>query len=286
MFWKQSFRINDRTLDDLKRAGLNAPSLKSLRGHVSGSTLGRPAFEAVLASLDGGQTDPAQRKLIHKYSQLSLLRLERLIPNRSTREWVDALIYAVIIAMLVRFFVFAPFKIPSESMYPTIKKGDHIFATRFNYGIPVPFTDIKLWTRSVSRGDIVIFPFPLDPEVDYIKRVVARGGDTLEFKQGLLYLNGEPLEDRENTAARCTQTIVNTWKSNGYEPPCDRLIAVPEGRLFVMGDNRNNSADSRFWGFVEEKTVKGMGWIIFFSHDPDAGWFGGYRLERFASLLR
>ena len=286
MFWNQSFRLNNRTLEDLKQAGLNASALKSLRGHVSNNPLGRAAFETLLDSLDSGQTDPAQRKVIRKYSQLSMLRLERLIPNRGTREWVDALIYAVVIAVLVRFFVFAPFKIPSESMYPTIKKGDHIFATRFNYGIPVPFSDLKLMAQSVDRGNIVIFPFPMDPDVDYIKRVVAREGDTLEFKGGLVYLNEKPLSDWPNTFFQCTSTVINTWKSNGYEAPCDKPITVPEGRLFVMGDNRNNSADSRYWGFVEEKTVKGRGWIIFFSHDPDAGWFSGYRLERFASFLK
>jgi signal peptidase I len=198
------------------------------------------------------------------------------------REWVDALVFAIVIAAVVRTFLIAPFKIPSGSMYPTIEVGDHIFATMFDYGIPVPFTDIKLGRQEIQRGDIVIFPFPSDPDIDYIKRVVGRGGETVEMKGEQVYIDGKPLAE---PYAWYDPHVVNARRLNGQAPPNFGPIRVPPGKLFVMGDNRYNSSDSRFWGFVDEKTVKGRGWVIYFSHDPGKGWFSGYRIGRIASQL-
>ena len=284
MIWSSSYKITDNNLAELKNAGVDGGILSGLRARISGKPMRRGAFEEMLDRVAKKELLPHERKLILKYTHLSLLRLERFIPNRSVREWVDALIYAGIIALTVRAFVFAPFKIPSESMVPTIKAGDHIFATKFSYGIPVPFTDIKLFRSDVKRGDIVIFPFPLGTD-DYIKRVVARGGDTLHFKDGGVFINGERA-DGDGTMAYCAGGMLEKWAKNGFRAPCAEPLTIPQGHLFVMGDNRGNSADGREWGLVKESTVIGRGWIIYFSHDPEKGWFSGYRLERVASVLK
>lgn len=284
MIWSSLYKLTDTNLAELKNAGLDAGILSGLRAKISGQAVRRKAFDEMLDRIGNKNLMPNERKLILKYAHLSLLRLERFIPQRGIREWVDALIYAGVIALTVRFFIFAPFQIPSGSMYPTIKAGDHIFATKFSYGIPLPFTDIKLFRSDVNRGDIVIFPFPLGTD-DYIKRVVARGGDTLHFKDGAVFINGA-LVSKEGTTVYCEGGMMEKWARNGFRPPCSNPLTIPKGHLFVMGDNRANSEDSRFWGFVKESTVIGRGWIIFFSHDPEKGIFSGYRLERFASVLK
>lgn len=280
MAWGRSYQINDSTIYELRRAGMDEVVLAALGSAKSGKLYDRKSFNDLLAGLGPRKLGDAERKLIHKYAQMSLLRLERIIPSRSLREWAEALIFAVIIALVVRSFLIAPFKIPSGSMYPTIEIGDHIFATMFSYGIPIPFTDVKLARRDVQRGDIVIFPFPKNPEIDYIKRVIATGGETVSIRNNQVMINGKPLEEPYSYYDQ-------RYRSNGKERDSNfGPVKVPAGHLFVMGDNRYNSLDSRYWGFVDEKTVKGRGWIIYFSHDPEAGWFAGYRIGRIASTLQ
>jgi signal peptidase I len=276
-----SYRVSDLALDELKQAGLGEVALASLRT-CRGQTFGRKAFDERLEQLGPKKLDEAERHLIRKYTKLSLLRLERVIPNRSLREWVDALVFAVVIAAIVRTFIIAPFKIPSGSMIPTIDVGDHIFATMFSYGIPVPFTDTKIDPSPVHRGDIVIFPYPEDPSVDYIKRVIGLGGETVEMKGEQVYINGQPLNE---PYAYYDPHVLRARQLAGQPPTHFGPVRVPEGHLFMMGDNRFNSSDSRYWGFVDEKTVKGKGWVIYFSHDPNDGWFQGYRLARIGEVL-
>ena len=277
----RSYRITDAVLEELREAGLSEVALTSLRALRSQSIKGK-AFEQRLAALGPKKLDEAEIKLIRKYSQLSLLRLERFIPNRSLREWVDALVFAVVIAAVVRTFIIAPFKIPSASMEPTIQVGDHIFAKMFSYGLPVPFTDVRIAPREIQRGDIVIFPFPADPSIDYIKRVVGRGGETVEMKGDQMYIDGKPLSE---PYAFYDPQVIRLRQLNGQQPQQFGPVKVPPGKLFVMGDNRFNSSDSRYWGFVDEASVKGKGWIIYFSHDPEEGWFDGYRLGRIAHVI-
>ncbi len=265
----------------MQEAGLDEVVVTSLRGHA-GKTFGRQAFNALLDGLGPKKLGPDERKVVSKLSQLSLLRLERFIPNRSLREWVDALVFAVVIAAVVRTFLIAPFQIPSGSMYPTIEVGDHIFATMFSYGIPVPLTDVKLAPREIERQDIVIFPFPSDPSIDYIKRVIARGGETVEMRGEQVLVNGKPLDE---PYAYYDPNVIRARRMTGQAPPTYGPVKVPAGHLFVMGDNRFNSSDSRYWGFVDERTVKGKAWVIYFSHDPDAGLLSGYRVDRIAHTL-
>jgi len=212
----------------------------------------------------------------------SLLRLERIIPHRATREWVEALIIALAVAVVFRTFLFAPFKIPSGSMIPTIRIGDHLFASKFSYGLPIPFIDARLFAQEVRRGDIVIFPYPLDPSVDYIKRVIGTGGETVEMRGRTVYIDGTPLDE---PYAYYDPRIVKQFERRGQPLPDYGPVTVPEGKLFVMGDNRLNSADSRVWGFVDVDDVIGEGLIVYWSHDPRAGLLSGYRLGRIGTIL-
>jgi signal peptidase I len=278
----RSYRISETALDELKDAGLSEVALASLRSQ-RGQTWSKRTLKERLDELGPKKLDEEERKLIRRYTQLSLLRLERFIPNRSLREWVDALVFAVVIAAIVRTFIVAPFKIPSGSMYPTIEVGDHIFATMFSYGLPVPFTDIKLAPRPVQRGDIVIFPFPADPSVDYIKRVIGTGGETVEMRGEQVYINDKPISE---PYAYYDPHVLRARQLTGAPPPHFGPVRVPEGKLFMMGDNRFNSSDSRYWGFVDEKTVKGKGWVVYFSHDPEDGWLTGYRFGRIAHAIQ
>ena len=280
---RRSYRITDSALEELGAAGLDENVLAALRPHKSGKALGKKALDDVLSRLGRKTLSSEERKLIRKYTQLGMLRLEWIIPNRSLREWIEALVFAVAIAMVVRTFVIAPFKIPSGSMIPTIQVGDHIFATMFSYGVPVPFTDIKLFSREVHRGDIIIFPYPLDPSVDYIKRVIAREGETVAVRNGKVLINGDVLNE---SYAYYDESIMAQYRRQGRSLPDFGPVRVPPGHLFVMGDNRLNSSDSRVWGFVSESAVKGKGQIVYWSHDPREGWMGGYHLSRIGTLLQ
>ena len=278
MFFSPTFRLSDLTLQELRHAGLRDEVLKALHSKrgKGGATLAKPQMLALLSGMNRLEPDEAQ--LILKMSRQSLLRLERIIPNRAVREWADALIFAFVIAMLVRSFLFAPFKIPSASMVPTINVGDHIFATMYSYGLHVPFTDIRLFGQTPERGDIIIFPYPNDPSVDYIKRVIAKGGETVEIRGKDVAVDGKVLDE---PYANFDPAKLAAYGAKCDAPYCGPL-KVPPGHLFVMGDNR---LDSAYWGTVDETTVKGRGRIIYWSHNPDAGLFSGYRFGRIGSLL-
>ena len=215
------------------------------------------------------------------------LRLDFVIPNRTIREWVEALIFAVVVATVVRTYMFAPFQIPSGSMLPTIQIGDHIFASMYSYGLPVPFTDIKLFQKPVFRGDIIIFPYPRDPSIDYIKRAVGLQGEMLEIRNDQVLINGEPLDEPyayfepNEQKSRQARGLSSASPVSSFGP-----VAIPEGKIFAMGDNRYNSADSRYWGFVDINTISGKGQIIYWSHDPGQSLISGYKLGRVFDFLK
>jgi signal peptidase I len=179
-------------------------------------------------------------------------------------EYTEAIITALILALVIRTFVVQAFKIPSGSMIPTLVIGDHILVNKFLYGTQIPFTDKKILAfREPEKGDVIVFKYPENPTKDFIKRVIATEGDTIEQKNKVVYVNGEP--------------VVETYAYH-YDPTMmssiDRRdtfgrIQVPKDKIFVMGDNRDHSYDSRFWGFVDEKEVKGKAFIIYWSWDPD-----------------
>jgi len=199
----------------------------------------------------------------------------------SLRENVEAVIIAVIIAMFIRTFIIQAFKIPSGSMLETLQIGDHILVNKFIYGVKIPFTDGKVLipVKDPEKGDIVVFKYPEDPSKDFIKRVIATGGDTVQIINKKLYVNDKLVRDKEYAIHKSSQIY------SAMVSPRDNLrkIKVPENSLFVMGDNRDNSHDSRFWGFVDLKAVKGQAFIIYWSWNKSKF---GVRWGRIGDILR
>ncbi len=183
--------------------------------------------------------------------------------KRKLKEFFETIIYALILALFIRTFVVQAFKIPSGSMIPTILIGDHIFVNKFIYGYHIPFTDKRvLMFERPKKGDVIVFVFPLDKSKDFIKRVCGVGGDTIQIVDKNLYVNGK-LYHIPQEIHKDDQILP------GYLSPRDNFgpVKVPKGMLFVMGDNRDNSYDSRFWGFLPLSYVRGKAWIIYWSWD-------------------
>ncbi|MFO1462543.1 MAG: signal peptidase I [bacterium] len=246
------------------------------------------------------------------------------------REYVEALFTAVLIALFLRSFVVEAFKIPSGSMIPTLMVGDHIFVNKFIYGLRVPFTRKWLWKfKEPQRGEPIVFIYPKDPSLDYIKRVVGLPGDRILLDGDDVYVNGEKLEsvqvpvlgvDAKNprlldlepvqafgeTSTFKTIPTFENWEyfrvyleklgarvhlkqeaPQHYEER--REIVVPSDSLFVMGDNRDNSQDSRFWGFVPIENVKGRAMFIWLSlrynEDRPENGIAGFRWDRFGKWI-
>lgn len=191
------------------------------------------------------------------------------------REYVEAFGIALVIALVVRTLLIQAFKIPSSSMENTLLVGDHIFVNKFIYGYHIPFTKGRvLQFKTPERGDIIVFVFPEDTEKDFIKRVIGVPGDVVEVRQKTVYLNGQPI--REDYAR-----FVEGADPEGLVRARDDMpaIKVPPGKYFVMGDNRDRSYDSRFWGFVDSEAVIGKAMFIYFSIDwsRDVGWMEFWR---------
>lgn len=243
------------------------------------------------------------------------------------REYTEALLTAVLIALFLRSFVVEAFKIPSGSMIPTLVVGDHIFVNKFTYGLRIPFTHHWLAKfRAPERGETVVFIYPEDPKLDFIKRVVGVPGDKLKIDGDDLYINGEMVKtapvavsgpDPANPQRLQLQpvpdfpgngdfkTIAKTPHWEDYHLFMERLgehthlkqegsfnwmkgkeVVVPEGMLFVMGDNRDNSKDSREWGFVPIDNVKGKAMFIWLSlRREDCDSFLCFRWDRFGQAI-
>ena len=184
------------------------------------------------------------------------------IKKKSTfREYAEAIIVALVLALFIRTFVVQAFKIPSGSMEPTLEIGDHILVNKFIYGIKLPFTSISLLPLgNPKRGDVIVFIYPLDTSKDFIKRVVAVEGDTVKIVNKKLYINGAEVDDSRAVYKENTIFAAEIQKRDNFGP-----VTVPEGHLFVLGDNRDRSLDSRFWGFVPRKDVRGKAFMIYWS---------------------
>ncbi|MEW6571264.1 MAG: signal peptidase I [Nitrospirota bacterium] len=194
------------------------------------------------------------------------------------KEYAEAIITALILALLIRTYVVQAFKIPSGSMIPTLLIGDHILVNKFMYGTKIPFTDNKvLAIKKPENGDIIVFKYPENPKKDFIKRVIAVEGDVIQARNKIIYVNGRPIN--EPYAHHYDKNI----RMAGYDPR-DNFgpLLVPEGKVFVMGDNRDQSYDSRYWGFVDLRAIKGKAFIIYWSWDPD-DWV---RFKRIGRLIR
>lgn len=205
------------------------------------------------------------------------------------RENVEVFIVAALLALFIRTFIVQAFKIPSGSMKETLQIGDHILVNKFIYGVKLPFVMTTIIpVTDPQRGDIVVFKFPEDPTKDFIKRTVAVGGDTVEIIDKQVYVNGKL---QVNPFAVFTDKMImppcnELQKSMGFDR-CNKdnygPVTVPDGKLFVMGDNRDHSYDSRFWGFVDLKAVKGKAFMIYWSWDSDDT---SVRWRRIGHILR
>ena len=281
-----TYKLSDKSISKLQKKGFSEAALNDL------SVIKSRVFADPETFLNRVRKLSQAEEILKKEDDLlkiakGFLRLDYLIPNRTIREWIEALIFAVVVATVVRTYMFAPFQIPSGSMLPTIQIGDHIFASMYSYGSPVPFTDIKLFQKPVLRGDIIIFPYPRDPSIDYIKRAVGLAGETLEIRYDQVFINGKLLDEPyayfepKERLSREAQGLTSSSPVSSFGP-----VVIPDGKIFAMGDNRYNSADSRFWGFVAAKTISGKGQIIYWSHDPNESFFSGYRLGRISDFLK
>lgn len=203
----------------------------------------------------------------------------------TVREYAEAFIIAFVIALVIRTFVVQAFKIPSSSMEPTLLVGDHILVSKFIYGIRIPYIGAKYLTfHKPKRGDIVVFIYPQDPKKDFIKRVIATEGEEVQIKDRTIFINGESIEDPWGRYGRGYRSLVPSHlrPRNNYGPK-----VVPPNSLFVLGDNRDNSQDSRYWGFVDLSAVKGKAFIIYFSYNKVArSVVDKVRWSRFGKLLQ
>ncbi len=234
-------------------------------------------------------------------------------------ETVNVIVQALLLALVIRTLLFQPFSIPSGSMRPTLLEGDYLFVTKWSYGYsryslplsPNLFSG-RIWGSEPERGDVVVFKLPPNPSLDYIKRVVGMPGDTIQMIDGVLYINGDPVQRElvgqiENPDITEMERPVDVWREtlpNGVSYDTldltpnsvgdnTREFQVPEGHYFMMGDNRDNSTDSRFSvGFVPHDHLVGRANIIFFSIADGASplelwkWPTQLRPSRIFSMVR
>jgi signal peptidase I len=179
------------------------------------------------------------------------------------REYTEAILIALVLAFIIRSFIVQAFKIPSGSMIPTLLVGDHILVNKFIFGPQIPFTTIRLFPfQKPKRGEVVVFLEPTERKKDFIKRVIGLPGETIQVINRKVYINGEPLQD-EDFAYYASSRFVRGLDNFGP-------IKVPENCYFMMGDNRENSSDSRVWGPVPFELMKGTAFLIYWSwNGPD-----------------
>lgn len=187
----------------------------------------------------------------------------------TANEWIKSILIALLLALLTRATVVQAFRIPTGSMEETLLEGDFLLANRFLYGSKIPFTGVRLPAiRDPKRGDIIIFEHPTEKK-DFIKRCVALPGDKVEIRNDVLYVNGGVVEEPYKKLTAFGGSLAN------YGP-----VMVPDGHLFMLGDNRHNSYDSRSWGPLDDEYIKGKAMVIYFS------WNGEAHFPRFTRMGR
>jgi signal peptidase I len=181
------------------------------------------------------------------------------------REYAESIIIAVILALFIRTFVVQAFKIPSGSMEDTLKIGDHLLVNKFIFGTTIPFTDKQVFAlRHPHQGDVIVFEYPEDPSKDFIKRIVGVPGDVVQGINKNVYVNGKLYKNPHEIHKEPDMVPKDQNPRDTFGP-----IKVPEDSYFVMGDNRDRSYDSRFWGFVKKEKIKGLAFIKYWSWDGD-----------------
>jgi signal peptidase I len=196
------------------------------------------------------------------------------------REYAEAIAIAILLALVIRTLIVQAFTIPSGSMMDTLLVGDYILVNKFLYGPEVPFTDLRLpGLRHPARGDIIVFKYPQDEKRDFIKRIVATGGESVQIKGHQVLVNGRALEE-PYVKPIDTPLPPGGQTYCGYAYGCEPTT-VPADSYFVMGDNRDNSQDSRYWGFVKRDKIKGKAFLIYWSWDGDRHWLRWWRLGHY-----
>jgi signal peptidase I len=208
------------------------------------------------------------------------------------REYAEALGIALVLALIIRTFLVQAYKIPSGSMEPTLLVGDHILVNKIVYGLRLPDSILGIdvpglplghylfHLEPVHRGDVVVFVFPPDRSKDFIKRAIGVPGDTIQVKNGEVYLNGQKMPDPHAHFEVPPQERSLVSPRDNFGP-----VTVPPGKLFMMGDNRDRSYDSRFWGFVDRNDVEGRAMIIYWSWDGDGLGILPVRWGRFGMVV-
>jgi signal peptidase I len=195
------------------------------------------------------------------------------------REYIEAILTAILIAAFIISFVVQAFKIPSGSMIPTLLIGDHLFVNKFIYGVKIPFfrkTIIPI--TDPKKEDVIVFIFPQDRSKDFIKRVIGTAGDKIEMKNKKLFINNQAYADPFGVYDDDNIYPADVQPRDNFGP-----VVVPPNSLFVMGDNRDHSLDSRFWGFVDLKDVQGKAFILYWSWNAEEK---NVRWTRLAKLIK
>jgi signal peptidase I len=203
------------------------------------------------------------------------------------REYFETIVIAVVLALFMRTFVVQAFKIPTGSMEPNLLVGDHLLVNKFVFAPTLSNAErAVLPMTAIRRGDIVVFKFPEDPERDFIKRVIGLPGETIELREHRVHVNGRAIEEPyahylpRPAGARGGEFTPDDVRER-YGP-----VVVPAGSVFVMGDNRDNSQDSRYWGFLPTENIKGKALMIYWSFDTNAGGLNLFTQTRWARLLQ
>jgi signal peptidase I len=202
------------------------------------------------------------------------------VKTKSTvREYAEALAVAFILALFIRTFLVQAFKIPSGSMLETLQIGDHILVNKLRYGIRLPILGKRIVKfQDPRRGDVIVFVYPVDPSKDFIKRVIGEPGDTVEVKHKQVFINGKEIDDPHAQFVEGPGEGSRLTPRDNFGP-----VTVPPDQIFVMGDNRDRSYDSRFWGFVPLDDVRGKAFVIYWSWDGGDRWV---RWERIGDVIR
>ena len=197
--------------------------------------------------------------------------MRREFRKSTLREYFESIVIAVILALFIRTFVVQAFKIPTGSMENNLLIGDHLLVNKFVLGPSASRLEHALLPLgTIKRGDVVVFKYPEEPERDFIKRIIGLPGDTLELKQKKVYINGTPLDEpyvhflEQPGSGNPLSEVTSLDVRENYGP-----VTVPENQYFAMGDNRDNSADSRYWGFLPRDYVKGRALIIYWSYESE-----------------
>jgi signal peptidase I len=250
--------------------------------HSPGPEEGTPGHSSPLTP---GSESSASHQLVHPGAKSII------------REYAEAIIVAVLLAFAIRVFVVQAFKIPSGSMIPTLLIGDHILVSKLAYGLQIPsdckvhmsFPPITCYSsRTIidfgkpQRGDVIVFRYPEDEEKDFIKRVIGTPGDTIEIRDKIVLINGQAFEDHAFTQRVDPGLIDRAVNPRDNFGP----ITVPDDAYFMMGDNRDQSLDSRFWGYVRLEKIKGKAFRIYWSWSGHGTWQEWVRWERLGKAIQ